>query len=205
MEIVPPRWDRGADPLPMFAVSATETEVADGDDPLHWLLLTTERPAEGETDGMHAATVLDWYRRRWTVETWFRTLKTGTRIKDRRLDSADDLRKCLAFDAVTAVHVADLTVLARERPETPATEVFPEEDVDLLHTLLESQGHREVVRRPDGNVPDIRAVVVDLGRLVGAHPSPRQPLPGTKTVWQGFERLHWAIQVRDAIGERRRE
>ena len=81
--------------------------VDDGDDPLHWLLLTTERPAEDEADAVHAATVLGWYRLRWTVETWFRTIKTGTRIKDRRLDSADDLRKCLAFDAVTAVHVAD--------------------------------------------------------------------------------------------------
>ena len=100
---------------------------------------------------------------------------------------------------------ADLTVLARERPETPATEVFPQEDVDLLHTLLEAQGHRNVVRLPDGKVPDIRAVVMDLGRLVGSHPSPRQPLPGTKKVWQGLERLYWAIQVRDALGERQLE
>ena len=149
--------------------------------------------------------MLGWYGRRWTIETWFRTLKTGTRIKDRRLDSADDLRKCLAFDAVTAVHVADITVLARERPETPATEVFPKEDVDLLHTMLESQGHRDVVRMPGGKAPDIRAVVIDLGRLVGSHPNPRQPLPGARKVWQGLERLNWAIQVRDAIGEKRRE
>ncbi len=69
--IVPPRWDRGADPLPMLAVSATEIE-ADGGDPLHWLLLTTERPAEGEADAVHAATVLDWYRRRWTIDNSFR-------------------------------------------------------------------------------------------------------------------------------------
>ena len=83
--------------------------------------------------------------------------------------------------------------------------MFPQEDVDLLHTLLEAQGHRNVVRLPDGKVPDIRAVVIDLGRLVGSHPSPRQPLPGTKKVWQGLERLYWAIQVRDALGERQLE
>ncbi len=101
----------------MFAVSVTEIE-ADGDDPLHWLLLATEHPAEGEADTVHATTVLGWYRLTWTVETWFRTLKTGTQTKDRRLDSADDLSKCLSFDAVTAAHVADITVLARERPDT---------------------------------------------------------------------------------------
>ncbi len=38
--------------------------VDDGDDPLHWLLQTTERPAEGEADAVHAATVLGWYRLR---------------------------------------------------------------------------------------------------------------------------------------------
>lgn len=68
------------------------------------LLLTTERPAEGEADALHAATVPGWQGRRWTIETWFRTLKTGTRINDRRLDSAVDLRKCRAFDAVMAIN-----------------------------------------------------------------------------------------------------
>jgi len=44
-----------------------------------------------------------------------------------------------------------------------------------------------------------------LGRLVGAHPSSRQPLPGARKVWQGLERLNRAVQVRDALGERGRE
>ncbi len=56
-----------------------------------------------------------------------------------------------------------------------------------------------------GMPPDIRTFVVDRGRLVGAHPTKRQPLPGVKTVWQGLERLNWGIQVRDAIGEKQLE
>ena len=142
--LLPPQPDAGAAPLPMRAVSATETGDGDGDGPLHWLLTATERPAEGEADAFHAGTVLDRCRRRWTIETWFRTLKTGTRIRDRRLDHADGLRKRLAFDAITACRVAGITVLAREHPETPATEVFPVEDIDLLRAMLEEQGHRDV-------------------------------------------------------------
>ena len=90
----------------------------------------------------------------------------------------------------------------------------------LARELCERTGWRNALGRPClsaaakalpalagrvGMAPDIRAVVIDLGRLVGSHPSARQPLPGTKKVWQGLERLHWAIQVRDAIGERKRE
>ncbi len=42
-------------------------------EPLHWLPLTSGRPEPGVADAVHAAEVLDRYRRRWTVETWFRT------------------------------------------------------------------------------------------------------------------------------------
>ena len=204
--LLPPQEERKrTKPLTMRAISATETDAPDGTEPLHWLLLTTARPAQGETDAVHATTVLDWDRKRGTVETWFKTLKSGTRITDRRLDAADDLRKCLAFDAVTACHVADITMRARERPETPATDIYPERDVRLLLTLLAFQGHREIFDMTAGMPPDIRTFVVDLGRLVGAHPTKRQPLPGVKTVWQGLERLNWGIQVRDAIGEKQLE
>ncbi len=205
--LLPPQEERKrTKPLTMRAVSATETDAPDGTEPLHWLLLTTARPAQGETDAVHATTVLDWYRTRWIIETWFKTLKSGTRITDRRLDAADDLRKCLAFDAVTACHVADITMRARERPETPATDICPERDVRLLlHTLLEAQGHRGVERMERGEIPTIQSFVINLGRLVGAHPTKRQPRPGVKKVWQGLERLNWGIQVRDAIGEKQLE
>ena len=59
--------------------------------------------------------------------------------------------------------------------------------------------------RPAGQTPDIQTVVIDIGRLVGAHPTTRQPLPGAKKVWQGLERLNWAVQVRDALGEKKLE
>ena len=95
--------------------------------------------------------------------------------------------------------------LAREKPETPATEVFPEEYVELLHAMLEALGHRSVERTKPEKPPAIREVVIDLGRLVGFHPWKKQQLPDAKKAWQGLKWLNWAIQVRDAIGARRRE
>jgi len=108
-----------------------------------------------------------------------------------------------AREAVTACRVADIIMLARERPET---DVCPERDVRLLlHTLLEAQGHRGVERMGGGSVPAVRDFVIDPGRLVGAHPTKRHPLPGAGKVWQGPGRLNWGIQVRDALGEKQLE
>ncbi len=97
---------------------------------LHWMLLTTEGRADVET-----ARTLLWYELRWRIERFFHALKQGTRIEDRRLDHADDLRTCLAFDAITAFRVWDLTHLARERPDDPATWHVTQEDVTALRAL----------------------------------------------------------------------
>ncbi len=82
----------------------------DGGRPLHWLLLTTESAADIET----ARTVLRRYELRWRIARFFHALEVGTRIGDRRLDQADDLKKCLAFDMITAFRVRDLSLPARE-------------------------------------------------------------------------------------------
>ncbi len=114
------------------------------------------------------------------IRLW--ALKIGIRIKDHWLGSAADLRECLASDAAIANQVADVADLAQEHPEAAATKAFPEEDVDLLHTRLESQAQRDVVRLLARHEPDIRAVVIDLGRLVRSHPVARLLLPGTQEV-----------------------
>ena len=69
--------------------------------PLRWMLLTTE----GQVDLDTARTVRCWCEPRWRIERFFHALKVGTRIEDRDLDEADDLHKCLAFDAITAFRV----------------------------------------------------------------------------------------------------
>ena len=103
------------EPIDVLAVTATEPNPPPGKEPLHWVLLTTE----GSVDAKTAKTVLAWYERRWTIEEYFRVLKSGTRVEDRRLDHADDLRKCLAFDAITACHVFDLERMARDKTGHP--------------------------------------------------------------------------------------
>ena len=84
--------------------------------------------------------VLKWYETRWSIEEFFRVLKTGTRIEDRRLDDAEDLRKCLAFDAITAWRVFDLDRAARETPDRPADEIMSRDEIFMLYLGLNDYG-----------------------------------------------------------------
>ena len=84
---MPPGWDRGAEPLLMFAVSTSEANAEDCEEPLQLLPLATVFPTEGESDAVNAATVLDSHRTRWTIDKTllicFHKLNSGTL----RLDS----------------------------------------------------------------------------------------------------------------------
>ena len=77
---------------------------------------------------------------RWGIEEYFRVLKTGTRIEDRRLLDADALVKCLAFDAVTAWRVFSLDRYARDEPETPAAEVLTGDEREVIGIVVRASG-----------------------------------------------------------------
>ena len=136
---------------------------------------------EGEPGPENACTVLRWHQLRWRTGRFFHALKVGTRIGDRRLDHADDPPKCLAFDAITAFRVRNLTFPARERPDDPARMYAGPDGTGVLFALAASLGPTPPRGPPD---PDVRTLVVLTAGLAGFHPSKRQPMPGNRKLWQ---------------------
>ena len=205
VDLLPPKDREREPPVRMIAVSAREEDPPrrparstpkkrKQHQPLHWMLLTTEGQAGLDT----ACTVLRWYELRWRIERFFHALKVGTRIEDRRLDEADDLRKCLAFDAITAFRVWDLALLARERPNEPASRNVTEGDIQALCVLASHHGFK-VPRGPPEMT--IAGFVVLTGGLAGFHPSKRQPQPGMQELWEGVKILSLAVITVQAMHE----
>ena len=110
--LAPPKGRPGEPDLEMLAVSAVEPHPPTGAEPAAWLLLASA----GEACAEDAQTAVRRYRKRWTIEEVFRVLKSGLRVEERRFDRAEDLRKCFAFDAVTACRIFDIARAAKETP-----------------------------------------------------------------------------------------
>ena len=100
VDLLPPKDGERDPPVRMIAVPALEEDPPrrpalrasknrKRSQPLHWMLLTTE----GQADLESTCTELFWNKLRWRIERYLHGLKVGTRIDDRRLDEADDLRK----------------------------------------------------------------------------------------------------------------
>ena len=186
---------RSRQTLPVTAVLASERKAPGSSGrPLHWLLLSTD----AAPDIQGAQETVSRYEARWSIEEYNKVLKQGTRIEDRRLGGADDLRRCLAFDAVIAWRVFDIQRAAKAEPDRPALDFLHEDELTALHIGMTDYGFTDA-RPPPFDGYTIREAAIDIGRYVGFIPSKRQPLPGTEKLRTGMKYLLQATGVYRAM------
>ena len=102
------------DPLPVYAVYATEIDCLEGETPLEWMLLTSEVVEDLET----AIKILRWYTYRWRVEDFHKIFKSGCQCELYRL-AAEGMKTLLGFLSVCAVELLQVTYLHRNQPDAP--------------------------------------------------------------------------------------
>ena len=158
-------------------IHAEEISPPEGRAPVFWKLITN-LPVETHADAVHK---LEWYALRWNIETFFRTLKTGCRIEDVRLASADRLANCIALCCVVAWRVSWLTILRRRSPTASPAAVFTEIECRLLE--------RSTPERKLDGPRDLDFFIRAVARLGGYLDRNSDPPPGTTVVWRGFSRL----------------
>lgn len=132
--------------VPLYAVEAREVDAPEGEEPIHWRLLTTHRVESFEA----ARQIITWYQQRWHIEQYFRVLKSqGLNLEAATLESGQALKRLCLVALGAALCVLRL-VLAREGTnEQPAAQVFSEEETQCIERLLpEWEGATEKQQNP---------------------------------------------------------
>jgi hypothetical protein len=189
VELGPPKNRRlGRPQVRLWAVLACEEEPPTATKPLEWMLLTTLPVSTAE----QAAEKLLWYARRWNIEVYHRTLKSGCRIEQRQLATARRLENCLAIDMVVAWRILNLTRLGRQAPDLPCTVYFDDLQWQALHGFI----HR--TPEPPAQPPTLRQAIRMVASLGGFLGRKGDGEPGTQSIWLGLQRLDdiaaaWAV------------
>lgn len=164
----------------LWAVLIQEDESPLDVEPLQWLLLTTLEVSSPQ----QALEKIEWYTRRWAIEVYHRTVKSGCRIEERQLGTVARIENCLAIDLVVAWRIVRLTMLGRETPQLPCSIVFEENEWKALYAFV----HRSPAAVPK-EVPSIREVMRLVARLGGFLGRKGDGEPGSKALWLGLQRL----------------
>jgi len=184
-------WRRGkakrsgsTESLSVPVIAVTEEQPPAGIEAISWVLLT-DLPVK---DFDSATEKVEWYGERWGIETWHKTLKSGCKAEDCRLEDAERLKRHLALFSIIAVRLMYVTYVARAQPDLPATQVFSSAEIEALHVRV-----KQTLPPPDP--PTLREAVRMLGGLGGHLGRKCDKEPGITVLWGGFMRLYEDVAV----------
>jgi Transposase DNA-binding/Transposase DDE domain len=155
-------------------VRVWEPNPTPGEPAVEWVLLTSE-PIDTEEQ---LCRIVDWYRARWTIEEFFKALKSGCSIEKRQLESYQALTVALAIFVPIAWRMLLLRSLSRSCPDAPATTVLNDVQLRVLARKL----HRDLA-----TLLTVHQCLYAVAKL-GGHLKSNGP-PGWQTLGRGYEKL----------------
>lgn len=174
--------------LSLNVVRVWEIAAPEDQTPIEWLLYTSE-PIDSSEQVLQ---IVDWYCARWTIEEYFKALKTGCALEKRQLGDLHALSNALALLAPIAWRILLLRSEAHARPAAPAELLLSDEEIQVLRAAA--------TRRPLPQNPTVLDAMLSIAGL-GGHLK-HNGLPGWRTLADGFQALRALVagwQLRRAV------
>ena len=179
--------EKGLSPqVALSLVEVIETGVPKGAQPIVWRLLTTH-PVE---DAAMAWRVVGWYRERWTIEQFFRTLKLqGLQLEDSQLETANRLIKLTAIAARAAAIVMQLVEGRDGSTGQSADIVFSPPEIEALEALVPKLEGKTALQKNPHPPRSLAWAAWVIGKLGGWDGYPKSKPPGPITMRHGLQRF----------------
>jgi Transposase DNA-binding/Transposase Tn5 dimerisation domain len=184
----PWRFDRELPAVPVNVVLVREPNPPADEPPVEWILVTTLPIDTLE----QVRAVVEYYCVRWGIEILFRTLKSGCRVEERRLEHLDRVLPCLALFLIVAWRTLFVCRLSRECPDLDCEAIFEPSEWKAVWVAV----HR---KKPPKKPPRLAAMVHLIAGLGGYVERPASE-PGPQTVWIGLQRMYDLAWAWDSFG-----
>jgi hypothetical protein len=173
------------EPLEIYVISAIETSPSEGSDAISWVL-ATNLPIKTFDNAVEKIT---WYGKRWGIETWHKILKSGCKVEECRLETAERLKRFLTLFSIISIRLMYVTHVARVQPNSPSTTVFSEDEIEALFIRVKKIA-------PTTNKPPTIEEAVSMIAALGGHLGRKSDgAPGITVLWRGFMRLHEDVEM----------
>lgn len=179
--VLRPPW-RPQEKLPevtLNAVLVREPSPPPNDVAVEWLLLTTLPIDQVE----QVRQVIQTYCVRWMIEVFFRVLKAGCRVEERRFEHIDRLLTCLAIYLIVAWRTLYVCRLGRSCPHIRCDAVFEPAEWKAVWKIARCED-------PPPDPPPLGTMVRMVAQLGGYINRKRPDPPGPQTLWIGLQRMH---------------
>jgi hypothetical protein len=183
VELKAPQGKKNLGPICVTVISARETDPPAGEDPIHWILVTSLEAVTLD----QAVKIIGLYLVRWEIEVFHKILKSGCTVEKLQFEHPERLLVCISVYMVIAWRIHFLTKLARTCPELPCSVVFDESEWKAAVYILKGPDavHKE---------PSLGEFNEMIGQMGGHLNRQADGYPGPQTIWRGMDRMRqWAL------------
>lgn len=163
-----------ADSITINVVHVCEIDSPLGEKPVEWILFTSE-PISSQDEILR---IVDIYRARWTIEEFFKALKTGCSLEERQLESLHALENVLAIFLPIAWRLLVLRSLSRQSDDVPAEFALTPTQIQVL---------RAVAKTPLSRTPSAKEALFAIA-AIGGHIK-NNGAPGWQVIGRGYHDL----------------
>lgn len=164
-----------------WAILVEELSAPEGFECLQWLLFTTEDLSLDPK--AKAFEVIDWYKRRWGIETFHKILKSGCRVESARFEAIDRTKNFVTMMSLIAWRLHALVYAQREMPEESCVRQLSAAEWKVLYLKIKK------TRAFPAEPPSMRQATHWIARLGGFMGRKGDGEPGPLTLWRGWQRL----------------
>lgn len=177
--------DKGlAKTVTVSLVEVAEIDAPPDAEPIFWRLLTTHHVA----DAAMAWQIVRWYRQRWIIEQFFRTLKQqGLRLEDSQLETADRLLKVTAIAARAACTIMQLVQARDGKSGQDAQVAFTPDEIETLRALIPTLEGKTALQKNPHPPQSLAWAAWAIAKLGGWDGYPKSKPPGPITFRHGLE------------------
>ena len=164
--------------LGVNVVLVSEPNPPPGAEPIEWILLT-DLPIDTVADVLR---IIDYYMCRWQIEIFFRVLKSGCKVEESQLETAERFQPYLALCLIVAWRVMYVMMLGRECPELPCDVAFDDDEWQSVYATVKKAP-------PPAEPPPIKTIIDLIASLGGWLGRKCDGEPGPKAMWVGMQRM----------------
>jgi len=169
---------KGKPALEVTLMVAREETPPAGEKAIIWRLLTNRTVETLE----QASEMINWYRRRWLIEIFFRVLKSGCRVESLQLSSIDRLERAIMIYLIIGWRILHIVTTGQACPNLPCDVVFDPQEWQAAWTV-------KYRRKPPQETPELGEMVRIIAGFGGFLGRKSDGFPGAKALWEGMEKV----------------
>lgn len=176
IKVLPPIGKQKKYPaITLTVIHAEESKIPKNRCKISWKLITDL----SVTTKAQAIEKLQWYALRWKIETFHKILKSGCKVEESKLKTAQRLTDLIAIFCIISWRILWMTMLNRAHPKARSNLVFTEGEIQILGNFSKNKFNYK-------KLPDC---ILQLAKLGGYLARKSDPPPGNMILWRGLTRL----------------